>query len=432
MLGHGMKRVSLFVLYFFAAVIVLRPDMAALASENVLTLDAALKAALKSNPEILSARRNHEAASARIWQAASLDDPMLEFEYNKMVADRMLSGDPMKSYAISQDIPFPTKLYLRARIASKLARMAYENYKAKEIEITARVKAAYAELFLIYRTLEIMREDKDVLRQFSSVVTKKYSTAEASQADALKAQIELARVDNELIMLEQRRLTARARLNVLMNIDPNEESGVPSSEPPVKFTHSLENFYITAKSNNPELKAYRYGIERGKAAYDLSLNEFMPDFKVKFQQMVRRDRVDENMWAGMLGVTVPLWFFEKQAFGVKEMRSELEMLKAEYDAKQNMVLFDVRDSFARIEANMKVVELYETAFLPQADQTVSATLRSYESGKADFLTLLDSQRMLIEFKLDHYKAILELRIALADLERAAGTDLNAEVKDAKK
>jgi hypothetical protein len=32
--------------------------------------------------------------------------------------------------------------------------------------------------------------------------------------------------------------------------------------------------------------------------------------------------------------------------------------------------------------------------------------------------------MLINFRLEHYKAILDLRIALADLERVAGIDVD--------
>lgn len=398
-------------------------------SEKVITLKAALDEALKSNPEILAAKRAYEAANARIWQAASLNDPVLGFEYDKIDADRALSGEPMKMYSISQDVPFPTKLYLRAKIASKLAKAAYENYKAKEKDVISRVKSVYAELFLIYRSTEIMQENRDVLKQFSSSAETRYSAGRGTQADALKAQIESAKVDNELIMLEQKRLTAQARLNILMNRDPSDDLGMPSPEEAVNLSYSLEELYASAKQNNPELKAYKRAIERGRAAYDLSLNEFMPDFEVKFRQMVKRDRVDEKSWAGMLGVTVPLWFFQKQAFGVKEMKSELEMIKAEYKAKENMVLFDIRDAYARVEATKKIVELYETAFLPQADETVKSALRGYESAQADFLTLLDSQRMLIEFRLDHYRTILEFRTALADLERTVGTDLDKLKKE---
>lgn len=407
---------SIFILLFLSAV----------QAENnqPYTLDSLIKEAVTSNPEILATKNAFESASARIPQARSLNDPMVEFEYDRITADRMLTGDPMKTFSVTQDIPFPTKLYLRAKIASKLARMSYENYKAKERDIVSRVKSAYSELALIYKAIEINTENKDVLDQLSKTATTRYGAGQGTQADALKAQVELARVDNELIMLEQKRLTAQAKLNVLLNRDPKSDFGVPLAESAIKFNRTLDDFYKLTLDNNQELKAYQYAIDRGKAAYDLSLNEFLPDFTVKFKQMVDKGRAEDGAWAGMIGVTIPLWFFEKQAFGVKEMKSDLAMVKAEYKGKENSVLFEVNDAYARVVANKKLIELYETAFIPQANEAVSVAIKGYESGKSDFLTVLDSQRMLISFKLDHYKAILDLRIALADLERTAGIDID--------
>jgi cobalt-zinc-cadmium efflux system outer membrane protein len=123
-------------------------------------------------------------------------------------------------------------------------------------------------------------------------------------------------------------------------------------------------------------------------------------------------------------VTIPLWFFQKQSFGVKEMKSDLAMVKAEYKGKENSVLFEVNDAYARAAANKKLIELYETSFIPQAQEAVSVAIKGYEAEKSDFLAVLDSQRMLTGFKLDHYRSILDLRIALADLERAIGTDVD--------
>ncbi len=408
----------LFLVFFLVSSLVYADEI------KVSSLSALIKEALTSNPEILSTKNAFKSASVRIPQAASLNDPMIEFEYDRITADRMLSGDPMKTFSVSQDIPFPTKLYLRAKIASKLAKMAYENYQAKERDIIARVKSAYSELALIYKTIEINKENKDVLDQLSKTATTRYGAGQGTQADALKAQVELARVDNELIMLEQKRLSAQAKLNVLLNRDPKEEFGSLATEPAIKFTHTLDDFYRLARDNNPELKAYRYAVERGKAAYDLSLNEFMPDFTVRFKQMVDKGRTQDGAWAGMVGVTIPLWFFEKQSFGVKEMKSDLAMVKSEYRGKENSVLFEVNDAYARAVANKKIIELYETAFIPQAQEAVNVTMKGYESGKSDFLTVLDSQRMLIDFKLEHYNAILGLRIALADLERTVGIDVD--------
>lgn len=388
------------------------------------TLETLIKEALSSNPEILSTKNAFESATARIPQAAFLNDPTIEYEYDKITADRMLTGKPMKTFSVSQDIPFPTKLYLRAKIASKLARMSYENYKAKEREVISRLKSAYSELYLIYKEIEINKENKDILDQLAKTATTRYGAGLGMQADALKAQVEVARADNELIMLEQKRLSAQAKLNVLLNRDPKDDFGVPFPEPAIKFSRTLDDFYKLAHDNNPELKAYKYALDRGQAAYELSLNEYLPDFTVKFRQMVDKGRPESGSWAGMVGVTIPLWFFEKQAFGVKEMKSDLAMVKAEYKGKENSVLFEINDAYARAVANKKLIELYETAFIPQAQQAVNVATTGYEAQKSDFLTVLDSQRMLISFKLEHYRAILELRIALADLERAVGTDID--------
>lgn len=415
---NGREIIPLFLLIFLAASVLYADD-----NQNS-SLSSLIKEASAANPEILAAKNAFESASARIPQAASLNDPMIEFEYDRITADRMLSGDPMNTVSVSQDIPFPTKLYLRAKIVSKLARMAYENYKAKERDVIARVKSAYSELALIYKAIEINKENKDVLGQFFKTATTRYGAGQGTQADALKAQVELARVDNELIMLEQKLATAQARLNVLLNRDPKLDFGIPDAEPAIKFNRTLDDFYRLTLDNNPELKAYRYAIERGKAAYDLSLNEFMPDFTLKFKQAVNKGRAENGAWAGMVGVSIPLWFFEKQSFGVKEMKSDLEMVKAEYKGKENSVLFELNDAYARALANKKLIELYETTFIPQAKETVNVAGKGYESEKADFLTVLDSQRMLINFKLEHYQAILELRIALADIERVVGADVD--------
>lgn len=391
-----------------------------------LSLDALLREALASNPEILTAKRVSETAAARIPQAAALKDPLLELEYDRINADRDLSGHPMTMYAISQEVPFPTKLYFRAKMASRMAKLAYENYKSKEREIINRVTTAYSEIALIHRSIEIHNENKRIIEQFSASATSRYAAGTGTQADALKAQVEIAKIENELTMLGQKRITAQARLNTLLNQDPSRELGTPRLDEELRRAPSLHELYTAAKENNPELKAYRYGIERGEAALHLSINEFAPDLMIQFRQMVQRGNLQGGMWAGNLGVTIPLWFFQKQAFGVKEMKAELESLKAEYQAKENMVIFDIRDSYARAEANMKVADSYRTSFIPQAEQTVNAALKSYESGKGDFLFLLDSQRMLTEFKLDRYKAAIEFNIARADLEKAVGGDLDIQ------
>jgi len=110
---------------------------------------------------------------------------------------------------------------------------------------------------------------------------------------------------------------------------------------------------------------------------------------------VDEGRVQDGAWAGMIGVTIPLWYYERQSFGVKEMEADLAMVKAEYKGRENSVLYEVNDAYARVMANKKLIELYETAFIPQARMAADVAMKGYESGTSDFPGLLDSRRMLI-------------------------------------
>ena len=53
------------------------------------------------------------------------------------------------------------------------------------------------------------------------------------------------------------------------------------------------------------------------------------------------------------------------------------------------------------------------------------TLAAYQAGTVGFLDLLDSQRALLEFRLDCDQYISQYGQSLAELERTLGTDLHS-------
>ena len=389
--------------------------------EQIISLDSLIEEAIKNNPQILSAQKRYEASYARISQASSLEDPSLEFAYDKMIPQMTGMKPPMRTYGISQELPFPTKLFLKRKIARKEAEMAFQDYQEKERAVIQEIKSEYAELFLVYRSIAINEENKALLEQFAGSAASRFSLGKATQQDALKAQVELAKVNNELIILEQKRQITQAKLNILLNRDPRQELGKPAILQKEAMELSLDELYAATKKSRPELLSFRYAVDRGKSAYALARHEYLPDFMVKYERQTVNG--EAGPWTGMVGMTFPFWFWEKQNYGVKEMRAELEMAEAEYKTMENMILFEVNDAVARIESFNKLIEIYETSFLPQAEQALKSSLTGYEANKIDFLNLLDSQRMLLEIKLDYYRALVDLQIAYADLERSVGKNV---------
>ena len=423
--GVSLGRKLLIVAGLFILGVIFSASFSCAGESQSLNLREIIAEALKNNPQIKASYQRYEAALARVKLLRTLADPRFEYEYDKITADMdaVMRGktSPMRTYTISQEIPFPTKLFLRKHAAEKEANSLRDEYKEKENEIIQKVKETYFMLSLTNREIQITQDTKILLDQLIRTLTNRYSIGQASQPEVLKAQTEYSKLDNELVLLEQKKKISQAMLKSLLNRPQDSEL----AEPPVQFE---ENSLIVdktrllslMKNNRPELKAFREMVGKAEVDYTLAKQEYLPDFMVRY----RREEKDGSLgeWAGMVGVTIPLWFWDKQDSVVKEAKAQLEEMKLEYQALENMISYELEAALAGVEAQKRLTKLYETSFLPQAEASFRSASIGFEAGKNDFLDFLDSERMLLEFKLDYARALVDLEIAYADLERAVGID----------
>src|ERR1035437_7376111 len=179
-----------------------------IASTATVTLKDVLRIAERENPEILIDRKKWEAARARIAQATTPDKPRLDIERMYVPQnDGVFAGTGEKNWAVTQEVPFPTTFYLRNRRAKQEASMAEAGFRAKERDVLARVKATYAMLFLSHHSIHIFQENADLMRQFAQGATARYAAGTAMQSDVLKAQVELSKMLNMLVTLDQEKPT---------------------------------------------------------------------------------------------------------------------------------------------------------------------------------------------------------------------------------
>ena len=65
-------------------------------------------------------------------------------------------------------------------------------------------------------------------------------------------------------------------------------------------------------------------------------------------------------------------------------------------------------------------ELFRTAMLPQAAQSLASALSGYRVDKVDFLTLLDNHMTLLNFEIAYYRHVIAHEKRVADLEAVVG------------
>ena len=133
---------------------------------NRLVLPELVQEVLARNPELVAARKQWEAATNRITQARSLDDPTLSVDLFNVPQTFNVTQTQNSIFGLSQNLPFPGKLALKGDVASRSAEMTEQAVRAKERELVARLKQAYYDLFLAQKDIQIHHEQVELVRQF--------------------------------------------------------------------------------------------------------------------------------------------------------------------------------------------------------------------------------------------------------------------------
>jgi len=391
-------------------------------SDEKLNLKEIIEIALQENPELRATQKSWEAAKAKIPQAKDFADPNFGVMFNKIPGGGVDVIDPNASmYQITQMLPFPGKRSLKEKVAQKNTGIAREKYEAKKLDITSKVKMTYYNLYMAYKAIEINEENVKLRRHFLQVAQTKYATGQVPQHDVIKAQIELAKLINEGITLQQQKETAEAALNILLNRQPQSPLGVPEDFELSPFNYTLEGLQQIALEKHPELKTSRIAIEKNEAAYALAKRNYYPNFMLMFERMPGQR--GSGSWNAMIGINLPLFFKDKYDYKVKETQANIEAAKASYEKMRNMASFEIKDLLVKLQTAQRLENLFRTTHIPLAEQGLKSAETGYIAGTVDFLNLIESERMLFNFKLQHYRALTNVQKLRAQLEKAVGVSL---------
>jgi cobalt-zinc-cadmium efflux system outer membrane protein len=303
--------------------------------------------------------------------------------------------------------------------------MAAAQARAKEREVIALVKKSYYDLFMADRSLQILTDQLEIMKQILRTAEIRYAVGKAPQQDVLKAQVEQSELLNKLIMARQERTTAEAKLNMLLNRSIAAAwPSLPDFVPPQR-DFEREMLSQLALQSRAELQEAGAGIAQAEGSRDLAVrNQRTPDFTLGLGYWFVPQGKFEHTYSAMVTLTIPFfWTKAKHDKEVEEASARIAKQEATYQAIRNMTLFEVKDALAKLEAAQRTVALYSGGLIPQSEQSFKAATAAYETGKIDFLSLLEAQRSLRDTKLGYYRATVNLEQRSAEMERAIGRDL---------
>ena len=395
---------------------------------NLIKLEDYLSFAALNNAGLESAFEQWKTAIEQVPQSKSLPDPKFTYGYFiKEVETRV--GPQRQRLGLMQMFPWFGVIEARTDAAAAESKAAYKRYEAAKLELFYKVKDSFYEYAYLAQAVDIAKQNLELLKHFEEVARTRYTAATGSHPDIIRAQIELAILEDKLKTLEELRTPIVAGLNSILN----RKNDLPLSWPekPQFNLVKIDRSKVTAKmiADNPQLQALDFEVVAAKARVELAKKKFYPDINIGVDWI----QTDKALAAGvrdsgkdpviaMLSLNLPIW---TNSYKAAKLQAEAQM-KSRSSKKvqsQNELVAHLEKALYEYEDSARKVELYKGILIPKAREMLDASEVAYKAGTVDFLSLIDAQRKLLEFELSLERAVTMNLQKLAQLEMLIGGDL---------
>ncbi len=383
----------------------------------LLSSDQLVSLVLERNPSLSSAKAAADAASFRIVPAGALDDPNISYRIapNSIGKGGMHTGQMVE---VSQPLPWFGTLAARENVARSNAHAEENSAEATRLSIIESTKSAFSEWYFIHEAIRLNAEQQVLVKDLIAVAEAKLASGDGLQQDVLRAETELALLEDQGLSLSAARTAIASRINALANTDVHADIPPPA---PLTIPASLpdaESVLSAAISRHPEIARAEAMVSASRSGVRLAEKGFYPNFSVStgYNSMMPMERM---RWNVGISLNIPLNRGLRKAnlsaARADERARELDLI----DRRANLQA-DVTSAYANVMQAMKSTALLENRLVPLARETLDVSISEYRSGAGDFLSVITAERSELSAEQSLYRARTDLYRQLAALERAAG------------
>ena len=364
--------------------------------------------------EIAAARARTRAAEARPAIVSALEDPMISPSIDHLPL--MLDGADV-SVAIEQRIPLSgIRGHRRAAALADVDRLRADT---RRTTLDVGVQAANAFLMLQERrrTASLVDEQVGFARDIVTAANARYAGGTAPQADVLRAEVEVARLEvfAKAIISEVGGAEAMLNASLALAVD----LPVPTLLPLV-FVLPIPAWTAvkTALTSRPELAAGRAEIARADAEVRVMRDMYRPMATIRTGPAYTM--AEGRGWMAMVGLSLPIWRGKLRA-GVTEAQAMRAMSEADLQAMTRMIEGDAAVAVNQLQAARDRQAALTSDVLPRARMVIEPAVAGYAAGQLPLVSVIEAVQALWLVQSDLIAADTELGLAWARLGRAIGS-----------
>jgi outer membrane protein TolC len=269
----------------------------------------------------------------------------------------------------------------------------------------------------------------ELLRQFQEIATTRYQAQMVPFIEVLRANVELAKVNNQVIEVRRELQNTLADLNRLLGRPGTTPITLTDDLSYRPFEQSVERVLAELRPTRASLTIASVSVERNRTAVELAKKSYRPDFSIGLfsQRLKEQPPFNANRFSGTTvngnwqidaGVSIPIWFWKQPKGELEEARSELSRARIRRDAVERNVTTAIENAYRIVKAAEAQVNVFDESLLRDVEDELRAGITLYRNNQLDALNLLDIYRTYTETKAEYYQVLYNFNVAVADLDVA--------------
>ncbi len=389
-----------------------------------ITLDDAIQMALQHNHNLLAARTTIQQSQAEETTANLRPNPVLlgDAQFLPIFQPSQFSSDYLDNTAqfdlgVSYLFERGKKRQHRLQTAKDQTAVTRSQVADNERSLGFSVASQFINVELAESTLELAMQDLKSFQNTVDIGEARYKAGDIGEGDLLKIKLQMLQFQTDVSAAQLARVQGLSDLRQLLgyeSIAPDYDVAGAFDYQPVKG--NLEDFQAKALLSRPDLQVAQQGVVAATSQHELQKAIGKRDVTGQ----INYTHISSLNTVSLFGqIQMPI--FDRNQGEIARAGFAITQAQEQEKFASGQVLTDVKDAFENLRTNDKVVGLYRSGFLDQAQQSRDISEYAYRHGAASLLDFLDAERSYRTTQLGYRQALASYLLALEQLRLAVGT-----------
>lgn len=395
--------------------------VSAQAAESTATLAwSDVEQLLQGHPQMVLAEAAVDAAAGEELTSRGLPNP--EAELSLGYATPMEEGDGRAVWGLDAGWSVPWPGVIEGRVSGSRARLraAQADQRLADRGVWQTARSLFLTLAHDQTVALLWAEAVVQAEELQRLVQLRVDRGEDRPMEALRAttEVERTRMESERAALQWQ--LGREGLGRWLGADfPGEFTVVADlgswSSPPAR-----EEVSRRVRAEHPTLRAATARLDGASADLRLAHAEAVPELTVGgFYE----EELDLRAGGGVVGLEIPLG--SPGAGDVARARAEKRMGEQELEMATRELGLVVDEAWTGYQTALMAVTRYHDGILPSASRAMELSNLAYRAGEVSLLEVLDAYRVLLEVRVEEADALLQLQLAIEEIQALIGETSHA-------